>query len=161
MGPLAGQLGGWRAPWWIRQLAPAPGLGEEVERGRRCRELHDVPRVSFNGWPPKMGRGEARGERGDAGRGREDNRWPLCLFCRWGFWINCSLWSPLPSPRSFSSGGRDEQQNVGNVEESHQSVWIPFKMHLFCLHLGLRCFPPVILKLSNNTSRLRKPALTL
>lgn len=23
MGPLAGRLGGWRAPWWIHQLAPA------------------------------------------------------------------------------------------------------------------------------------------
>lgn len=46
MGPLAGRLGGWRAPWWIHQLALAPGLGE-VERGRRCRELHDVPRVLF------------------------------------------------------------------------------------------------------------------
>lgn len=46
MGPLAGQLGAWRAPWWICQLAPAPGLWE-VERGRWSRELHDVPRVSF------------------------------------------------------------------------------------------------------------------
>ncbi|KAK5864355.1 hypothetical protein PBY51_015604 [Eleginops maclovinus] len=45
-GPPGWAVRRWRAPWWIRQLAPAPGLGE-VERGRRCRELRDVPRVSF------------------------------------------------------------------------------------------------------------------
>lgn len=46
MGPMAGELGGWRTPRWIRQLAPAPGL-REVERSRQWRELHNVPRVSF------------------------------------------------------------------------------------------------------------------
>lgn len=48
MGPMAGELGGWRTPRWIRQLAPAPGL-REVERGRRGESSTTSPEFPFNG----------------------------------------------------------------------------------------------------------------
>lgn len=61
-------------------ISPGPGpLPGEVERGQRCRELHDVPRVSLP--PPLTGdrqrwveeRGERR-EGGTQGEDGEDNR---------------------------------------------------------------------------------------
>lgn len=64
----------------ISPKPPSSGLGE-VERGRRCRELRDVPRVSFLTVTAKDGsrRGEERSERrGEAretqGEGGGDNR---------------------------------------------------------------------------------------
>lgn len=70
MGPLVGYLSGWRTPWWICQLAPAPGLGE-VERGRWSREVRDACRAPF--YRVTARDGSRRGEQEEEGVLGEDN----------------------------------------------------------------------------------------
>ena len=65
---------------------------------------------------------ERREERG--GTQGEDVRIiddPFVCFAAEDFESIAACGRSCQAPRSFSSGGRDEQQNVENVEESHQS----------------------------------------